>query len=121
MKKVLTGKVVYGKQLGRTIGFPTANMEMDGEAWKHCGVYFGRCMVDGKTYRVIANIGRHPTAPEGEPTVEAHLIGFEGDLYGREIQVELTKFLRGEVRFDSVEQLKEQLEKDRVEAMKLPM
>lgn len=121
MNKVLTGKVVCGKQLGRTIGFPTANMETDGEAWKNPGVYGGRCMVDGKRYRVIANIGRHPTAPEGDPTVEVHLIGFEGNLYGREIRVELVKFLRDEVRFDSVTELKEQLEKDRAEAMRLPM
>lgn len=121
MNEILKGKVVYGKQLGRTLGFPTANMEVSGEVWERPGVYFGICGVDGKIYRVIINIGRHPTVPDGAPTVEAHLIGYEGNLYGHEIQVELKKFLRSEVRFGSVEELKAQLEQDRAAAMELPI
>ena len=121
MNKILKGKVDFGKQLGRTIGFPTANMEVEGEVWESAGVYYGRCTLDGQVYRVIINIGRHPTVPEGAPTVEAHLIGFEGDLYGQEIEVELIRYLRSEVKFASVEDLKAQLEKDRAAAMELPI
>lgn len=121
MKEVLEGRVVYGKQLGRTIGFPTANMETDAAAWKNPGVYYGICVVDEKAYRVIINIGKHPTVPEGAPTVEAHLIGYSGNLYGRTIRVELREFLRSEVRFGSVDELKAQLERDTQAAMKLPL
>lgn len=121
IKEILTGEVVYGKQLGRTMGFPTANMQVGEEAFRHPGVYYGRCEVDGRAYRVIINIGRHPTVPDGAPTVEAHLIGYEGNLYGRMIRVELIRYMRGEVRFQSVEELKIQLEKDRAEACRMPL
>ena len=118
---VLTGCVVCGKQLGRTLGFPTANMEVKDMAACPLGVYAGLCRVDEGEYRVIINIGRHPTAPEGAPTVEAHLIGFSGDLYGREISVRLVKFLRGETKFPSLDALKEQLERDRAAACSIQM
>ena len=118
---VLTGRVVYGKQLGRTIGFPTANMDVEDMAACPLGVYAGVCRVDGAAYRVIINIGKHPTAPEGAPTVEAHLIGFSGDLYGCELSVRLVKFLRGEVKFPSLDALKERLLRDLAAACALPM
>lgn len=118
---VLTGRVVYGKQLGRTIGFPTANMDVEDMAACPMGVYAGLCRVDETVYRVIINIGKHPTAPEGAPTVEAHLIGYSGDLYGREISVRLVKFLRGEVKFPSLDALKEQLSRDMEAACALEM
>ena len=118
---VLTGRVVYGKQLGRTIGFPTANMDVEDMAACPMGVYAGLCRVDETVYRVIINIGKHPTAPEGAPTVEAHLIGYAGDLYGREISVQLVKFLRGEVKFPSLDALKEQLSRDMEAACALEM
>ena len=118
---VLTGRVVFGKQLGRTLGFPTANMEVEDMAACPPGVYAGLCRVDEREYRVIINIGRHPTAPEGAPTVEAHLIGYSGDLYGREISVRLIRFLRGETKFPSLDALKEQLERDKAAACALEM
>ena len=79
---VLEGEVVRGKQLGRTIGFPTANIAVADPAACPPGVYYGVSEADGQRWRVIINIGRHPTVPEGPPTVEAHLIGYSGDLYG---------------------------------------
>jgi len=121
MKHVLTGKVVHGKQLGRTIGFPTANIDVSGGADCTPGVYFGRCDAEGKAWRVIINIGTHPTVPEGPPTVEAHLIGYSGDLYGRFIEVELIRFMRSERKFASVQELKEQLTRDMQAACALPM
>ena len=114
--QTLTGRVVYGKQLGRTLGFPTANMDVENMEKCPMGVYAGLCRLDGTEYRVIINIGKHPTAPEGAPTVEAHLLDFSGDLYGREISVRLVKYLRGEVKFPSLDALREQLTRDMNEA-----
>ena len=119
--KILEGEVVRGKQLGRTIGFPTANLDIKNREACPPGVYAGTCRVDGTEYRVIINIGKHPTVPEGAPTVEAHLIGYSGDLYGREISVRLVKFLRGEVRFESLDALKAQLNRDRDAAIALDL
>jgi len=110
--QILTGQVVLGKQLGRTIGFPTANLDIKNREAYPPGVYAGTCRVDGTEYRVIINIGKHPTVPEGAPTVEAHLIGYSGDLYGRRIGVLLIEYLRGETRFASIDALKEQLHRD---------
>lgn len=118
---VLTGRVVSGKRLGRTLGFPTANMDVQDMTACPPGVYAGLCRVDEEKYRVIINIGRHPTAPEGAPTVEAHLIGFSGDLYGREISVRLIRFLRGEEKFPSLDALKDQLERDKAAACALEL
>ncbi len=115
MKKVicvLKGFVVVGKQLGRTIGFPTANIDVQPPSFCKRGVYFGISEVDGVKYRVILNIGQHPTVPEGTPTVEAHLIDYSGDLYGRHIEVKLLRFMRPETKFDSIDALKAQLVHD---------
>lgn len=120
-QRTLAGKVVYGKQLGRTIGFPTANIDVGDVEACPPGVYCAVCEVDEKAYRVIVNIGRHPTAPEGPPTVEAHLIDFEGDLYGRELTIRLTGYLRAERKFSSLEELKQQLERDRADALETPL
>ena len=120
-ERILEGEVVFGKQLGRTIGFPTANIEVKDGAVCPPGVYFGVCEVDGVQHSVIINIGRHPTAPEGPPTVEAHLIDYSGDLYGRSISVRLLRFMRSETKFPSIEALKEQLERDRESARHMNM
>ncbi len=109
---ILKGCVVTGKRLGRTIGFPTANIDVKGEISCRRGVYFGISEVNGEQYRVILNIGAHPTVPEGAPTVEAHLIGYSGDLYGQQIEVMLLRFMRGETKFDSLDALKAQLTRD---------
>lgn len=119
--RILEGEVVSGKRLGRTIGFPTANIDVADMAACPLGVYYGVCRVDDAAYRVIINIGRHPTAPEGAPTVEAHLIDFSGDLYGRRIAVRLISFLRAEMKFSSLEALRAQLERDKAAARALPM
>lgn len=115
----LTGRVVHGRQLGRRLGFPTANVEV--APWRRLpqtGVYAARC----GAYPAMVNIGRRPTvdAPEAPLSVEAHIIGLpEGtDLYGREVTLEFTRRLRGERRFASVEELAAQLRADRENALK---
>jgi len=109
----ISGRVVRGKQLGRTLGFPTANIECDPSGIADAGgVYAGWTAVDGVFYPVVLNIGLHPTFPEGAFSVEAHLIGYEGDLYGRELKVSFLACIRGEKCFDSIDALRHQIARD---------
>lgn len=118
--QIIEGIVVKGKQLGRTIGFPTANIRP--ESWEGHGpngVYAAWCTVDGARHPGMLNIGLHPTVPEGAPTVEINLFGFHDDIYGMRATVETVAYLRGEVRFNSVEELRAQLERDRRHSMEI--
>ena len=116
----ITGTVVQGKHQGRNLGFPTANIE----PWKRkslpkYGVY--TCLLDtGETiFPAVANIGNQPTMPCGHVTVEAHVLDTDPALYGKKVRLTLLSMLREEKRFDSPEALREQIEKDRIDAMKL--
>ena len=118
--QLIEGVVVKGKQLGRTIGFPTANIHPDRwEGEGPNGVYAAWCTVDGARHPGMLNIGLHPTVPEGAPTVEINLFDFHDDVYGMRAVVETVAYLRGEVRFGSVEELRAQLERDRLRSMEL--
>ena len=118
--QIIEGVVVKGKQLGRTIGFPTANIRPDRwEGEGPNGVYAAWCTVDGARHPGMLNIGLHPTVPEGAPTVEINLFDFHDDVYGMRAVVETVAYLRGEVRFGSVEELRAQLERDRLRSMEL--
>lgn len=104
----LSGKVVCGHQLGRTIGYPTANIEVDScKLLPKNGAYIVSVSTDGGSFPGMLNVGHG--------TVEVHLLDFSGDLYGQNIVVEFTGFLRDEMEFDSLEGLKAQLEKDEQE------
>lgn len=110
----ITGKVVRGRGRGRTIGVPTANLEIPYRAaLPSRGVYKAEAVVGCDGYPAVVNIGLRPTFNE-EPvlTVEAHLIGFRGDLYGRSVRLRFLERLRDERKFDSVEALKHQLAED---------
>ena len=118
--QIIEGIVVKGKQLGRTIGFPTANIRP--ESWQGQGpngVYAAWCTLDGVRWPGMLNIGLHPTVPEGAPTVEINLFGFHDDIYGMRAVVETVAYLRSEVRFGSVDELRAQLEFDRKRSMEL--
>lgn len=110
----LEGTVVPGAGRGRTIGFPTANIDTQNELRPGAGVYAVRVAVKGKKERYggAANIGVKPTFGGGEVTIEAHLFDFQGDLYGKKLQVEFIERLRGEQRFASVSELSGQIERD---------
>ncbi|MCG2612168.1 bifunctional riboflavin kinase/FAD synthetase [Flavobacterium sp. SM15] len=110
----LSGQVVEGKKLGRTIGFPTANIKIDQEykLVPQKGVYVVSSKIDGKKVFGMMNIGVNPTVGGTVPSVEVHFLNFDGDLYGKQIQVALHQRIRDEVRFPSVEALKEQLHQD---------
>ena len=108
-----TGTVIYGKQLGRTIGIPTANLLLPPELIvPKFGVYATKVVSDGKAYLAVTNIGTRPTVAGEGITVEAHLLDFEGDLYGKEITVIFYDFLRPEQKFESLEALKAQIAAD---------
>lgn len=117
---IIEGIVVSGKQLGRTIGFPTANLEIAPQAdIAPNGVYAAFADIDCARHMAMVNIGCHPTLPEGESTVEAHIFGFCGDLYGKKLRLEIVRFLRPERKFDSVNELKRQLNLDKQSALEI--
>ena len=109
----LSGLVVKGRNVGSKIGFPTANLKIDPDKLLPTGVYGGVVSFDGKTYKCIVNIGDKPTFDVDSATVEAHIIDFDGDIYGHELKVSLTKFLRRITKFDTPAELTRQLQIDR--------
>jgi riboflavin kinase/FMN adenylyltransferase len=107
------GQVVAGRKLGREMGFPTANLETDGFQLPPDGVYAVRVRIGEQTFSGLANLGLRPTVSWDEKRMlEVHLLAFEGDLYGREIEVEFLRFVRGERKFGSVEELRAQIGRD---------
>ena len=115
----IRGTIVHGKHIGRTLGFPTANLMPEDSIRGVYGVYAAWFYVDEKKLPCMVNIGRHPTLPEGDKTVEAHIFHFQGDLYGRHARIETVALLRGEVKFPSPQALRDQLEKDAAQALEI--
>lgn len=113
------GKVVAGRKLGRTIGFPTANVERGEEQFPPDGVWAVRARVGERRFDGVANLGLRPTVDGEQRTLEVHLFDHDGDLYGQVMEVEFVKCLRGERKFESLEGLKEQIGRDAEEAMYL--
>ena len=102
----LRGPVVRGHERGRAIGFPTANMAVTPDrALPAFGVYVTRSHVGGRSYPSATNIGINPTFDDAASSVETYIMDFEGDLYGRELRVEMLHRLRGEVKFDGIDAL----------------
>lgn len=107
------GRVVVGERRGRTLGFPTANLETPNETLPLEGVYAARCRVpSGRWVKAVVNIGRRPTFGGGTVSVEAHLIDFDGDLYGADLRTEFAERLREERRFEGPEPLVAQIRED---------
>lgn len=104
---ILTGTVIHGHQLGRTLGIPTANLAFPkGLATPRFGVYGCTTYIDGKTYLAVTNLGTRPTVEGRHITVEPWILDYEGDLYGRTVTLEFHCFLRPERKFSSLEELK---------------
>ena len=114
----LTGTVVRGDGLGHQLGFPTANLDATGLALPPRGVYAVHAEAGGKTYRAVLNIGLRPTLQNPNPQlrVEAHLMDFGGELYGQELEVAFVDKLRGETKFPSLADLRQQIARDILEA-----
>ena len=111
----ISGTVIHGMQNGRKMGFPTANLGPYCEFMQipADGVYSALAMVDGETWPAMLNIGFRPTFEGKARTIEAHLLGFDRDIYFHELTLEFVDFLRPEKRFDSPKELAAQLEADR--------
>jgi riboflavin kinase/FMN adenylyltransferase len=104
----LTGTVVKGRQLGRTIGFPTANIQI-GESYKLIpknGIYIAQSVIDGKIVRGMLSIGTNPTVGGQDLSIEVYYLGFDADLYGKTIAVSMLHFIRDEENFASIDELK---------------
>ena len=115
----LTGTIFKGKQLGRTIGFPTANLKIE-ENYKLIplnGVYIVRSTINQKTVYGIMNIGFNPTVDGENLSIEIHYLDFDSNLYDQKISVSILKYLRPEEKFDSIDSLKKQLKKDKEAAI----
>jgi riboflavin kinase/FMN adenylyltransferase len=111
----LTGDVVKGKQLGRTIGFPTANIQIseDYKLIPKNGVYVVKTIIDQKEVFGMMNIGFNPTVNGQKQSIEVNLFDFDADIYGQKLEISLLKYLREEQKFGSVDLLKEQLNLDK--------
>ena len=110
---LLSGTVVPGRQLGRTIGIPTANLRIpEGVLTPKFGVYACRVRFDGQEYMAVTNVGSRPTVNGHHVTVEPWILDFSGDLYGKTVTLEFHAFLRPERKFDSLEDLKAAIEEN---------
>jgi riboflavin kinase/FMN adenylyltransferase len=108
----ITGTVQPGQRLGRTLGFPTANIEADPSCRLRHGIYAVRAEVEGVVYDAVASWGRRPTVDNGAPLLETFLFDFAGDLYGKTMDVAFIAWLRGEAKFDSLADLTAQMSRD---------
>ena len=117
----ITGEVVTGKQLGNTIGYPTANIEIE-EDYKLIpkkGAYLVKSTMDNSSYYGMMNIGNRPTVNGENDTIEVHFFDFNKDIYGAILKIEILDFLREEQKFDSIDELKEQLHRDKIKSLEL--
>ncbi|MDN3708427.1 bifunctional riboflavin kinase/FAD synthetase [Myroides ceti] len=115
----LEGTVVEGKKIGRTIGFPTANivLEEDYKLVPHNGVYIVSSIINGEIVKGMMNIGTNPTIGTNPRTIEVNFLNFEGNLYGKKLKISILDKIRDEMKFSSLEELKENIEKDRLKTI----
>lgn len=117
---VLSGRVVHGRQLGRRLGIPTANLTVpEGLVMPKFGVYAGVCRIDGQCHPTVTNIGIRPTVDGTGITVEPWILDYAGDLYDRKITLELYRFLRPERKFSDLGELKAAIQRDAEQTRKL--
>ena len=117
--QIVEGIVIGGNRLGRKLGFPTANIALEDDLAIENGVYSSRVFVDGEEYVAMTNVGVRPSVDGTRRLLETHLFGFKGLLYGLKLRVELIDKIRDEQKFDSVEALRAQIEKDSNEIKEL--
>ncbi len=117
----LTGEVIHGNSIGHKLGFPTANIRIPNEFKLIAanGVYACRVLIDGTLYKGMSNIGVRPTIDHGELAIEINIFDFNQDLYGETITIFFVARLRDEVKFDTLDALKEQLVKDQAQSLSI--
>ena len=109
---LVRGEIIHGEKIGRTLGYPTANIRLSPNCQLKHGIYAVRLAVDGVVHTGVASYGRRPTFDNGAPLLEVFVFDFKGDLYGKTIDVEFCAFLRGERKFDGIDPLIEQMDLD---------
>jgi len=111
---IIKGEVVHGKALGRTVGKPTANLKADKDAViPPSGVYATLGIIDGKRYKAVTNVGTRPSVDnDNRVTIETFFLELNEDLYGREIILEFLGFIRETKKFENLEQVSAQIQKD---------
>ena len=111
---IMIGKVVHGKALGRTVGMPTANLEISGSKLEPpSGVYATSVIIEDEQYKAMTNIGKRPSVDDFDyVTIEAFILDFSRDIYGKELILELYTFVRGVKKFESLEDVQKQVQKD---------
>jgi riboflavin kinase/FMN adenylyltransferase len=114
----ILGTVVHGEAIGNKIGFPTANLSAHSEQFPPNGVYLAEAWMEGVRYHGVINLGVRPTVARGAPqrTLEIHLLDFNRDIYGQDMEVRFLQYLRPEKKFDNVESLKRQIDADVAQA-----
>ena len=115
---IVEGVVIGGNRLGRKLGFPTANIAIDDDLAVENGVYSSKVVVEGEEYVAMTNVGVRPSVDGTKRLLETHLFGFKGLLYGLTLRVELYDKIRDEKKISSVNELREQIEKDSIEIKK---
>lgn len=116
----IVGQVIHGERLGRTLGFPTANIALDPACRLRHGIYAVLFAVDGVTHRGVASYGRRPTVTQnGAPLLEVFVFDFSGDLYGKTVEVTFIGWIRGEEKFDSLDALAAEMERDKAKAREM--
>lgn len=110
---LIKGKVIHGKKLGRTIGFPTANLEFDSKIIiPDKGVYYTNVEYNNKIYKGITSVGNNPTVNGQQLTIETYILNFDNTIYGQEIKVYFVERIRGEIKFNSLDELVEKIKED---------
>jgi len=112
----VSGEVISGQRLGRTLGVPTANIALPPTNRLAHGVYAVVARIEGHAFPAVASFGTRPTVDDGAPLLEVHLLDFDGDLYGREMEVEFIARIRDEVKFDSLPALVAEMARDKEQA-----
>ena len=109
----IKGKVVGGKKLGNTLGYPTANIEpIDNFVIPKHGVYSTNTIIDNKSYLSATSVGKNHTFEDEGLKIESHIIGFNEDIYGKDIELEFVEYLREEIKFENLEELKKKIQED---------
>jgi riboflavin kinase / FMN adenylyltransferase len=115
----LTGKVIHGAKLGRQLGYPTANLAVEASCRLRHAIYAVEVNLEGHRLKGVASFGRRPTVDDGPPLLEIYLFDFNGDIYGRAIEVFFVDFLRPEQKFESLDALIAQIRKDEAQARRI--
>ena len=112
----VVGEVLHGRKLGRTLGYPTANLALDASTRLRHGIYAVRVEIEGARREGVASFGSRPTFDDGPPLLEVFVFDFSGDLYGKSVAVEFVDFLRAEAKFDGIAPLVAQMKRDEAQA-----